>query len=60
MSFPWRGFLYGPYLPIYSFGTLILYFIFHHLHKYPPLVCLGMILTDLVITLIFPNTLGRA
>ncbi len=44
MPFPWRGFLYGPYLPIYGFGVLILYFVFHRVHKHPLLVFFGTIL----------------
>lgn len=44
MPFPWRGFLYGPYLPIYGFGVLLLYFLFHKLHKYPLLVFLGTVI----------------
>ena len=44
MPFPWRGFLYGPYLPLYGFGVLILYFLFHRLRKYPLIVFFGTIL----------------
>ena len=49
MPFPWRGFLYGPYLPLYGFGGVILYLIFHKLHKYPPLVFFGTVLVTGVI-----------
>lgn len=42
--FPWRGFLYGPYLPLYGFGVLLLYALFHRLHRYPFLVFFGTII----------------
>lgn len=42
-----RGFLYGPYCPIYGFGALIVLLITSPFAKYPPLVFLcGVVLTS--------------
>ena len=44
-----RGFLYGPYLPIYGFGGLVVKICLVPLAKYPVLVFfMGMILTSIV------------
>ena len=44
-----RGFLYGPYLPIYGFGGLIVVIILSPLHAHPVVVfALAMILTSIL------------
>ncbi len=44
MPFPWRGMLYGPYLPIYGFGVLILHFLFRKWHKHPLFIFFGTVI----------------
>ena len=44
-----RGFLYGPYLPIYGFGGLIVVIILSPLHAHPVAVfALAMLLTSIL------------
>ena len=44
-----RGFLYGPYLPVYGFGAILIVLLLDRLKKYPLLVfILSMLLTGIV------------
>lgn len=45
----YRGFLYGPVLPVYAFGGVFIYLIFNRFRKYPPVVFFGaMLLTGVL------------
>lgn len=45
----YRGFLYGPILPVYAFGGLGIYLIFNRFRRYPPVVFFGaMLLTGVL------------
>lgn len=44
-----RGFMYGPYLPVYGFGALFMLLFLKPLKKYPPLVfILSMLVTGVL------------
>ncbi len=45
LPFPWRGMLYGPYLPIYGFGVVILHFLFRKCRRHPLLIFFGTFLS---------------
>lgn len=45
----YRGFLYGPILPVYAFGGVGIYLIFNRFRRYPPVVFFGsMLLTGIL------------
>lgn len=45
----YRGFLYGPILPVYAFGGVGIYLLFNRFRKYPPVVFFGaMLLTGVL------------
>lgn len=39
-----RGFMYGPWLPVYGVGTILLLVLLRKVKKYPPLIFLGALL----------------
>ena len=48
-KFEWRGFLYGPWLPVYGFGGLFIFLLFNRMRKHPVLVFfLSMFLTGVL------------